>query len=372
MKTSVQVSSSVERTARVLQVEGIFDIPPSKRSEQQWNVDLPIELKPWNVGLIVGPSGCGKSTVARELFPESMKATYEWSGSQSILDGFPASMGVKEIVDLMSSVGFSSPPSWLRPFHTLSNGEQFRVTMARTLAESKDLAVVDEFTSVVDRTVARIGSCAMAKTVRRREQKFIAVTCHEDVEEWLQPDWVYRPAEQTFAWRLLRRRPPIELEIRRVNHSMWKIFKRHHYLSQDINPACYAFCAFLNGQPIAFDAWLPFVGKLKDSRKARRGHRTVCLPDYQGVGIGGALFGHIASAWAALGLRAFSNTAHPAEIRNRARSPNWKMIRPPSRTARDNNARLNATRASGRLSASFEYVGAKMPIEQAHALMMRT
>lgn len=72
-------------------------------------------------------------------------------------------MGIKDIVGLLSSVGFSSPPSWVRPFRVLSTGEQFRVTMARTLAEMPDLAVVDEFTSVVDRTVARPGyNVAMA------------------------------------------------------------------------------------------------------------------------------------------------------------------------------------------------------------------
>src|SRR4029077_5021989 len=65
---------------------------------------------------------------------------------------------------------------------------------------TSSLIVMDEFTSVVDRTVAQIGSAALAKTVRQRGQKFIAVTCHEDVEDWLQPDWVYRPAPNFFAW----------------------------------------------------------------------------------------------------------------------------------------------------------------------------
>ena len=87
----------------------------------------------------------------------------------------------------MSSVGFSSPPSWVRPYHVLSNGEQFRVDIARTLSEKPQLAIVDEFTSVVDRTVAQIGSSAIQKTVRRRGQKFIAVSCHYDIVKWLEP-----------------------------------------------------------------------------------------------------------------------------------------------------------------------------------------
>jgi energy-coupling factor transporter ATP-binding protein EcfA2 len=356
MIADITVTSEIVRSPRVLQTEGLFDIPPTKRAELRWHCELPLEERDWNIGLIVGPSGCGKSTLARRLFADQLERRFEWPGDRSILDAFPDAMGVKEIIELLSSVGFSSPPSWLRPFHVLSNGEQFRVTLARLLAELPDLAVVDEFTSVVDRTVAQIGSAALAKTVRRRGQRFVAVTCHEDVEEWLQPDWVFRPAEQRFAWRFLQRRPALDLQINRVHHSAWRLFKHHHYLTASINPAAVCFVAFWKGRPVAFDAWLPFFGKLKDSRPARRGHRTVCLPDYQGVGIGNALFSFAASLWRGLGYRAFSNTGHPAEIAHRLRSPLWKLTRAPSRTARGRHS-IDRARASNRLTASFEYVG---------------
>ena len=136
-----------------------------------------------------------------------------WPKGQSVLDAFPAGMAIKDVVALLSSVGFSSPPSWLRPFHVLSTGEQFRVGLARLLAHAPDLAVMDEYTSVVDRTVAQVGSAALAKAVRQRGLRFVAVTCHEDVEAWLNPDWVYRPAERRFARRSLCRRPRITLAV---------------------------------------------------------------------------------------------------------------------------------------------------------------
>src|SRR5207247_2043133 len=196
----VVVNTPIARTPRVAQVEGLFDIPPTKNAHLDWDVRLPLEEKPWNIGLIVGPSGSGKSTVARALFGEiltSQESLPDWPSDRSILDGFSAEMPIKEVVGLLSSVGFSSPPAWLRPFRVLSTGEQFRVTLARLLAYgsgrnklpacSKEsdgqagslslqgLVVMDEFTSVVDRTVAQIGSAALAKTVRQRGQKFIAV-----------------------------------------------------------------------------------------------------------------------------------------------------------------------------------------------------
>src|SRR5438874_13518761 len=151
MQATVTVSTPIERTPRVMQVEGMFDVPPTQKAELSWNVRLPLEEKPWNIGLIVGPSGSGKSTVAGALFGETLaaqKSLPDWPVDQSILDGFPAKMPIKEVVGLLSSVGFSSPPAWLRPFRVLSTGEQFRVTLARLLAYAPDLVVMDEFTSV--------------------------------------------------------------------------------------------------------------------------------------------------------------------------------------------------------------------------------
>jgi len=200
-EANIQVSSPIIPTPRALQLAGMFDIPPAERSELKWTVKLPLEEKDWQIGAIIGPSGCGKSTIARKLFGDSMVPEYAWPKDKCVLDGFPEGMPNKTIVELLSSVGFSSPPSWLRPFHVLSIGEQFRVTLARLLAETGDgLAVMDEFTSTVDRQVAQIGSAALAKTIRRGKGKFIAVTCHRDILEWLAPDWYYDPAADHFEF----------------------------------------------------------------------------------------------------------------------------------------------------------------------------
>lgn len=355
-------STPIQRTARVMQLEGMFDVPPTERSETAWDVNLPIEEKPWNIGLIVGASGSGKTTLARELFGAEMIDGYEWPAEKSIVDAFPASLGIKDVTGLLSSVGFSSPPSWLRPFHVLSNGEKFRVTIARALAESPDLAVIDEFTSVVDRTVARIGSSAIAKTVRRRKQKLIAVACHYDIIEWLQPDWIYEPGTDSFQWRELQRRPSIDLKIERVHRSAWKLFQHHHYLSHNLHPAAAVFCAFVEGRPAAFTAVLSFP---HGTRSGWREHRTVCLPDFQGVGIGNAMSEYVASLFVATGKPYFSVTSHPAMITHRAGSKLWNMHRKASRVVcispKSTIERLKKTNSRNRLTAGFEYMGAARP-----------
>lgn len=353
--------SRIKRSVRVKQLEGLFDIAPSRKSGERWSVDFDLP-EDWNIGLIVGPSGSGKSTVARCLFRDSLVERWAWPKDQSVLDGFSESLGVKEIVAMLSSVGFSSPPSWLRPYDVLSNGERFRVDMARTLAECPDMAVVDEFTSVVDRRVAKIGSCAIAKTVRKRNQKFVAVSCHYDIAEWLQPDWVYEPHVNRFARDCLQR-PKIKLQIERVHHSAWRIFSKHHYLSSALNPGAICFGAFFEGDLCAFSAWLHFLHAKR--RNVKREHRTVTLPEYQGVGIGNALSDCVASYWKARGFGAISTTSHPAMIAARMKSPNWKCTRAPSFSGGKGPGmdKLSRSRATRRLTAGFEYIGPPMRIK---------
>ena len=92
---------------------------------------------------------------------------------------------------MLCSVGFASPPDWLKSYDCLSQGEKMRVDIARALCLDSELVVFDEFTSVVDREIAKVSAYAISKAVRRSKKQFIAVTCHYDVVDWLDPDWVF-------------------------------------------------------------------------------------------------------------------------------------------------------------------------------------
>lgn len=368
MRHVIEVSCPVPNSFRVQQVASMFDVTLAERSVKRFEVDLPAIDDTWDIGLIVGPSGTGKSTIAREIMGEYLYKPPRWPRNEAILDGFPESLNGQAVCQTLSSVGFSSPPDWVKPFNVLSNGQQFRCDLARSLLSQGSVVVFDEFTSVVDRTVAKVGSAAVAKSIRsgRVKKKFVAVTCHYDVAEWLEPDWILDMATGQLARSRLQR-PAIQLEIFRCKASAWELFKPHHYLTAELAQSAYCFMATFEGVPVGFDAWMVFFGKLKTAQRARRGHRTVVLPDYQGIGIGSKLFTTIASMWRGLGYRAFSCTAHPAEIRSRTQSPNWRMTRPPGRTARGHHG-IDRRRATGRLTASFEYVGPAMARDEAEKL----
>lgn len=350
--------SPIVRSPRVVQLEGLFEVTPSQKSYREWDVDLPLESRPWHIGLIVGPSGSGKTTIAKELFGDVLVRGFCWPEERSIVDGFPGDLGIKEITHLLSSVGFSSPPSWLRPFACLSNGEQFRVTVARALAENAGLVVLDEFTSVIDRTVAQIGCAAVSKVIRQRGQQFIGVSCHYDIEEWLQPDWVYDAGLNAFHWRSLQRRPSISLEFFPCTREAWGMFRHYHYLNGNLNNAAKCFLACVNGAPAVFIAILSFP---HPRIPAWKGHRVVCLPDYQGVGIGIAVIDYTASLFAATGKPFVYTASNPSMIRHHAKSPAWTMTRQASLQQGKHNQswkkKMAELSANNRITASFRYVG---------------
>ena len=357
----IKLQTEIARTPRVMQLEGMFDLQAAEYSITEIQNTIPdLSTRDWNVGLIVGPSGAGKTTVAREMFGNQLLQTEKmvWDNKSAVIDNFPKELAIRDITEMLSSVGFSSPPAWLRPFEHLSNGEKFRVTMARVLAESKDIAVVDEFTSVIDRTVAQIGSAAIAKTVRARNQKFVAVACHYDIEEWLQPDWIYQPHIGAFTWGSVQPRPQVKVEIIWAKYEAWHLFARHHYLTADLNKSAQIYVGLINDQPAVLTAILPLINA--NVKNARRISRTVVLPDYQGIGIGGKFVNAICAGLQSQGLSTYTTTSHPARVRALNKSKEWEMIREPSRVAQRGKTssitgRLGLSRS--RITTGFRYAG---------------
>lgn len=351
--------SCIDNTFRVQQVKDMFDMSHSK-SVEEWNAVLNIDENPWAIGLIVGASGSGKTTLSKEIFPGFYHHTsFDWPENKSFLDGFDDSLSIKDITSSLNSVGFSSPPSWLKPFCVLSNGQKFRAELARCLISKHKQIVFDEFTSVVDRDVAKIGSAAVSKAIRRSENiKFVAVSCHYDIIDWLDPDWVYDVSTNTFEWRLLRQRPKIELSIYETTTETWGIFRKHHYLDTKIHTGAKCFVCTYNDRPVGFTSVLHFPHP--SAKNIKRGHRTVVLPDFQGVGIGNKMVESVASFMTRLGYRYTSVTSNIAMIKHRAKSELWKLKSHDRKRGTFNKSTISGkVGTSGkRYTASFEFVGA--------------
>ena len=262
-----------------------FDI----QNKEETSVKIPInfgECKTfdWNIGVIYGGSGTGKTTLLKE-FGELTECTFD--EEKPLISNFDW-LEPKEATFLLSAMGLASVPTWLRPYSLLSNGEQYRAALAYKVGKSteNDVILIDEFTSVVDRDVAKAMSNALQKYIRRTNKKIILASCHFDIMEWLLPDWTYSPLKGRLERAALLRqsRPKIELQIFRCRYETWNIFKQHHYMSENLNKAAKCFICLINDKPVGFMAILPFPhGHIKNGFRISR---IVVLPDYQGLGIG--------------------------------------------------------------------------------------
>ena len=254
---------------------------------------------------------------------------------------------------MLASVGFGSPPAWLRPYWALSNGEKFRCDLARALLGSEGLVVFDEFTSVVDRRVAQVGSYAVSKAVRTRNMRLVAVSCHYDIADWLEPDWVVDMATCQLARGRLHR-PEIRVEIRREPPRVWEVFRRHHYLSAAVPQGSKCFVAYIGGCMAAFASVSGVIGQAG----LRRLSRIVVLPDFQGVGIASALRDTIAQEYAGRKLRMGITTSHPAMVRSLSASHRWRFVgEKRGRRGQRGWEGGGAMKGYARRTLSFKYVG---------------
>jgi GNAT superfamily N-acetyltransferase len=188
----------------------------------------------------------------------------------------------------LGAVGLGDVPAWLRPYQVLSNGERFRADLARIIAEKPRRVVIDEFTSVVDRQIAKVGAGAFAKSWRRASGQAVLLTCHYDVLDWLEPDWVFDTRDGAFTrGSVQHRRPRLEVEIREGGWELWPLFEPHHYLKLPRMAAARCYVAFIDGEPVAH------IGMTTKSLSTKQGTtvearacRLVVMPEWQGAGVG--------------------------------------------------------------------------------------
>jgi GNAT superfamily N-acetyltransferase len=112
---------------------------------------------------------------------------------------------------------------------------------------------------------------------------------------------------------------------------------------------------------VAFSATIAMPsGTIKN---AWRGHRTVVLPDFQGMGIGARFTDMVAQIHLNEGHRYFSRTAHPKMINYRLLSPLWKTTSKHKKLRKDvkhENVYNNHFEDNKRTCGSFEYIGVKI------------
>ena len=138
MKIVVHNRVSDFNSYRAARVKSLFN------AESGCNFDLEVDADlsgDWNIGVVVGPSGSGKTSIGKVIFGENRIHDYTqgWNPDKPIVDCISPDGDFNEVTGALASVGLGDVPAWLRPFHVLSNGEQFRAGLAQLLANKDAL-----------------------------------------------------------------------------------------------------------------------------------------------------------------------------------------------------------------------------------------
>lgn len=311
---------------RAARVKSLFNAESG--AEFDLEADLPIEDDGWRLGLIVGPSGSGKTSLGQQIFTE--QAFYrptDWPVDAPIVDAIAPGGAFDAVTAALSAVGLGDVPTWLRPYAVLSNGEKFRADLARIISEAPARIVVDEFTSVVDRQIAKFGALAFAKAWKRTPGQCVLLSCHYDIIDWLEPDWVYDTATQHFERGSLWRRPRFELEIWQTDWRYWHLFEPHHYLKVPRMIAAANYVGTVEGELVAHLAVSTTAG-VKEGRACR----LVVMPEWQGAGVGTRFLDAVCEMWWRgenryhKPMTTLFHTSHPGLCAALRRSSKWVQV----------------------------------------------
>lgn len=328
MRLAIRNETVDFETYSVNRAKSLFNVDTGAVFEAEFEV--PVDADDWQVGVVVGPSGTGKTSIGKELVARGFAwGEHNWSSGKPILEEIPGTFD--QATAALASVGLGTVPAWLRPFEVLSNGERFRAALARVLAEKRDAVVIDEFTSVVDRQIAQIGAMAFAKAWRRTGGRAVLLTCHYDILEWVNPDWILNTETGELTWpRGSLQRPRIEVDVREVGWAYWDLFEPHHYLKAGPMPFSTAFVGFVGDEPVAH---LGMSGKVVgNGTREARACRMVVMPEWQGAGIGMRFLNVLCERELQGGgfigrpTTTLFHTAHPALCQALRRDPKWRQI----------------------------------------------
>lgn len=325
------LSSPVATSFRCVKAANSLDIDMAKKSVHHFKVAADIQA-PFNIGVVVGASGSGKTTLAKHIWGEEVfKEILDLS--RPVIDQFSDEYTYDECAAMLAGVGLTSVPCWIRPAYTLSNGQRARAECALQMAQKdREMIVIDEWTSVVDRTVAKVMSHCVAKHARKTGKKIVLLSCHYDVLDWLNPDWVIDCNKQNYIDRRLlcrqfKRSEQLTFDVREVGRETWKYFSKYHYLSDVLPGGVIRTYGLFHGEnQIGFQCFANYTPRRPGQKMKMHSNRTVIHPDYAGLGMGIMLINKTSTHMVSQGFDVWAKFSSTPVYIAMARQPCWKLI----------------------------------------------
>jgi ABC-type dipeptide/oligopeptide/nickel transport system ATPase subunit len=316
----------------------------------------------FSLGLVVGSSGSGKTSLVKKIYGDECLGV-SIDEDKAIIDQFPGEWTYDQRVESLTAMGLTAIPCWVRAAKTLSTGQRARADACIKLSFAKDgdTVIIDEWTSTVNREVAKIMSHSIRKFMDKNKDKIkvkiILVSCHYDIVEWLQPDWIIDCNKQSYENRRSLRQERAErlnFYIAEADNKTWKYFSKYHYLSSSLaGGKTYSFGLFTeHGEQIGF---VNFANYSFVDRKMMHSNRVVIHPDYIGLGLGIKLSTEASRVMKRRGFTVMAKFASVAMYKQRLNHPDWFCINIVQMKSKKQNA-LISKMDKGRNKGKLNYV----------------
>lgn len=187
----IRFTTRVEKTPRVLEVAEAFGIGLAE-SEFVIFDDLNLEVEQGDVIYITGQSGSGKSLLLKDLATQlSCHLDVDNLDDVMLCNDTPVieqvGRNMTEATQFLARAGISDAFLYVRKPSELSDGQRYRVKLAKLIEKKSDVWVADEFGAVLDRETAKVVAYNMGRAARAAKATLIVATTHTDLKEELGP-----------------------------------------------------------------------------------------------------------------------------------------------------------------------------------------
>ncbi|HGG9109466.1 TPA: ATP-binding cassette domain-containing protein [Enterobacter cloacae] len=190
---NVAFQTRVTKTTRTLEIAESFGLG---LDEKEWSLydNLELEIRDGDVVYITGQSGSGKSVVLRELqrlMREEGQGVasiedFDFDDSKNVIDQLGKT--TSEALGLLSMAGLNDAYLFVRKPSEMSDGQRYRLKIAKLIETGAKVWVADEFGAVLDRVTAQVVASNLQRAARKAGATVMVATTHEDLKNALRPD----------------------------------------------------------------------------------------------------------------------------------------------------------------------------------------
>jgi hypothetical protein len=189
----VAFKTRVNKTTRTLEIAESFGLGLDEKSWTLYD-NLELEIQKGDVVYITGQSGSGKSVVLRELqrlmgdngLSVASIDDFQFDDSKNVIDQLGKT--TSEALGLLSMAGLNDAYLFVRKPSEMSDGQRYRLKIAKLIESGASVWAADEFGAVLDRVTAQVVASNLQRSARKAGATVMVATTHEDLKNALRPD----------------------------------------------------------------------------------------------------------------------------------------------------------------------------------------